>query len=79
MRSPDVICEQWERNLSFSSADVCGAGMCDAPLRMSAGEASVVQPKIALQSNTKIDQVLAEKAWLQKISMPYTMDGHWKF
>lgn len=51
----------------------------DAPLRMSAGEASVVQPKIALQSNTKIDQVLAEKAWLQKISMPYTMDGHWKF
>ena len=79
MRSPAVICEQWERNLSFSSADVCGAGMRDAPLRMSAGEASVVQPKIALQSNTKIDQVLAEKAWLQKISMPYTMDGHWKF
>ena len=48
MRSPAVICEQWERNLSFSSADVCGAGMRDAPLRMSAGEASVVQPKIAL-------------------------------
>ena len=79
MRSPAVICKQWERNLSFSSADVCGAGMRDAPLRMSAGEASVVQPKIALQSNTKIDQVLAKKAWLQKISMPYTMDGHWKF
>ena len=79
MWSPADICEQWERNLSFSSADVCGAGMRDAPLRMSAGEASVVQPKIALQSNTKIDQVLAEKAWLQKISMPYTMDGHWKF
>ena len=76
---PADICEQWERNLSFSSADVCGAGMRDAPLRMSAGEASVVQPKIALQSNTKIDQVLAKKAWLQKISMPYTMDGHWKF
>ena len=79
MRSPAVICEQWERNLSFSSADVCGAGMRDAPLRMFAGEASVVQPKIALQSNTKIDQVLAEKVWLQKISMPSTMDGHWKF
>ena len=39
--SPADICEQWERNLSFSSADVCGAGMRDAPLRMSAGEASV--------------------------------------
>ena len=79
MWSPADICEQWERNLSFSSADVCGAGMRDAPLRMFAGEASVVQPKIALQSNTKIDQVLAEKVWLQKISMPSTMDGHWKF
>ena len=79
MRSPAVICEQWERNLYFSSADVCGAVMCDAPLRMSAGEASVVRPKIALQSNTKIDQVLAEKVWLQKISMHYTMDCHWKF
>ena len=79
MRSPAVICEQLERNLSFSSAEVCGAGMRDAPLRMSAGEASVVQPKIALQSNTKIDQVLAEKVWLQKISVRYPTDCHWKF
>ena len=39
MRSPAVICEQWERNLSFSSADVREAGMRDAPLRMSAREA----------------------------------------
>ena len=40
MRSPAVICEQRKRNLSFSSADVRGAGTRDAPLRMSAGEAS---------------------------------------
>ena len=33
------ICEQWERNLSFSSADVGGAGTRDEPLRTSAWEA----------------------------------------
>ena len=32
-------CEQWERNLSFGSADVRGAGTRDKPLRMSAWEA----------------------------------------
>ena len=36
---PADICEQWERNLSFSSADVRGEGTRDARLRMSAGEA----------------------------------------
>ena len=32
MLSPADICEQWERNLSFSSADVSGAGTRDEPL-----------------------------------------------
>ena len=40
MWSPADICEQWERNLSFSSADVGGAGTRDEPLRTSAWEAS---------------------------------------
>ena len=31
MRSPADICEQWERDLSFSSADVSGARTCDEP------------------------------------------------
>ena len=39
MWSPADICEQWERNLSFGSADVHGAGTRDEPLRMSAWEA----------------------------------------
>ena len=39
VRFPAVICEQWKRTLSFSSADVRGAGTRDAPLRMFAGEA----------------------------------------
>ena len=39
MWSPADICEQWERNLSFSSADVCGAGTRYEPLRTSAWEA----------------------------------------
>ena len=33
------ICEQWERNLSFGSADVRWAGTRDEPLRTSAWEA----------------------------------------
>ena len=40
MLSPADICEQWERNLSFSSADVRGPGTRDEPLRMSAWEAN---------------------------------------
>ena len=40
MWSPADICEQWERNLSFSSTDVCGAGTRDEALRMSAWEAN---------------------------------------
>ena len=39
MWSPADICEQWERNLSFSSADVRGPGLRDEPLRTSAWEA----------------------------------------
>ena len=39
MWSPADICEQWERNLSFSSADVRGAGTRDETLRTSAWEA----------------------------------------
>ena len=39
MRSPADICEQWERNLSFGSADVSGPGTRDEPLRTSAWEA----------------------------------------
>ena len=38
MWSPADICEQWERNLSFSSADVRGAGTRDETLRTSAWE-----------------------------------------
>ena len=38
MLSPADICEQWERNLSFSSADVSGAGTRDEPLRRSTWE-----------------------------------------
>ena len=30
MRSPAVICQQWERNLTFNSADVRGAGTVPA-------------------------------------------------
>ena len=40
MWSPADICEQWERNLSFGSADVRGAGTHDEPLRTSAWEAT---------------------------------------
>ena len=40
MWSPADICEQWERNLSFGSADVRGAGTRDEPLRTSAWGAS---------------------------------------
>ena len=42
--SPADICEQWERNLSFSSVDVCGAGARDEPLRKSAWEDSYKPP-----------------------------------
>ena len=41
MWSPSDICEKWERNLSFGSADVSGAGTRDEPLRTSAWEATV--------------------------------------
>ena len=37
------ICEQWERNLSFSSADISTTGTCDEPLRMSVWEAMRLQ------------------------------------
>ena len=40
MWSPADICEQWVRNLSFSSTDVRGAGTRDKPLRTSVLEAS---------------------------------------
>ena len=40
MWSPADICEQWERNLSFRSADVRGAGTRDESLRSFAREAS---------------------------------------
>ena len=33
MRSPADICEQWERNLSFASADISRAGTRDEPLK----------------------------------------------
>ena len=41
MWSPVDICEQGERNVSFGSADVRGAGTCDEPLRTSAWEANL--------------------------------------
>ena len=37
--SPADTCEQWERNLSFGSADARGAGTRDEPVRTSAWEA----------------------------------------
>ena len=40
MQCPADICEQWERNLSFGSVDVSGAGTRDEPLRTSAWEAT---------------------------------------
>ena len=43
MWSPADICEQWERNLSFSSADVRGPGTRDEPLRTSAWEATRIE------------------------------------
>ena len=39
MWSPADICKQWERNFSFSSADVRGTGTNDKPLRTFAWEA----------------------------------------
>ena len=39
MWSPADICEQWERNFCFGSADVRRAGTHDKPLRTSAWEA----------------------------------------
>ena len=41
MSSPADICEQWERKISFGSADVSGAGTRDEPLRTSSWEANV--------------------------------------
>ena len=41
MSSPADICEQWERKISFGSADVSGAGTRDEPLRTSSCEANV--------------------------------------
>ena len=45
MWSPTDVCEQWETNLSFSSADVHGAGTRDEPLTTSSWpwEASLFQ------------------------------------
>ena len=40
MQCPADICEQWERNLSFGSVDVSGAGTRDEPLRTSAWDAT---------------------------------------
>ena len=48
MRSPADICEQWERNLSFGSADVRGVGTRDEPLRTSAWEATRAPDKTAI-------------------------------
>ena len=43
MWSPADVCEQWEKNLSFSSADAHGACTRDEPLRTSSWEASLFQ------------------------------------
>ena len=48
MWSPADICEQWERNLSFGSADVRGAGTSDKPLRTSAWRLYVKSNKVCL-------------------------------
>ena len=42
LSSPADICEQWERNLSFGSVDVRGAGTRDELLRTSPWEARVL-------------------------------------
>ena len=62
MRSPAVICEQLERNLSFSSADVCGAGTGDEPLRTSVWEAKESHsPTKSLATTSKMWQLLAQR------------------
>ena len=48
MWSPADICAQWERNLSFGSADVREAGIRDEPLRTSAWEATRRRPSSQL-------------------------------
>ena len=54
MWSPADICEQWERNLSFSLAEVRGAGMRDEPLRRSAWEA--IEVTFSSQTSSKFGQ-----------------------
>ena len=42
MHFPDLeVCYDWSTFFTLKSADVSGAGTCDAPLRTSAWEASV--------------------------------------
>ena len=53
MWSPADIYEQWERNLSFGSADVSGAGTRDEPLRTSASEAIFKLLAVQLIQRTK--------------------------
>ena len=52
--SPADICEQWERNLSFSLAEVREAGMRDEPLRRSAWEA--IEVTFSSQTSSKFGQ-----------------------
>ena len=63
MLSPADICEQLERNLSFSSADVSGAGMCGEPLRTSAWEATIGQA--SMKSYLPSRKILFPR-WLDK-------------
>ena len=58
MWSPADICKQWERNLSFSLADVREAGMPDEPLRTSALEAKARLDKPKIVVRYKINMLL---------------------
>ena len=56
MWSPADICEQWERNLSFGSAEVCGAGTRDEPQRMSTWEARACKQALYLGESWEVTQ-----------------------
>ena len=57
MWSPADICQQWERNVFFGSADVRGVGKPDEPLRTSAWEAMFSFARLLRKSIRAPDQI----------------------
>ena len=54
MSCPADICEQLERNLSFGSVDLSGAGTRDEPLRTSTWEATGALQDQALGAGNEV-------------------------